>query len=75
MADFLNIPETVLAYSAYSYFEKVVGKICTRQFRKVIWYMINTLFLTVAVKPTFVAFLYYSQTYDHGLSSHSFKFL
>ena len=26
MADFLNIPETVLAYSAYSYFEKVVGK-------------------------------------------------
>ena len=26
MEDFLNIPETVLAYSAYSYFEKVVGK-------------------------------------------------
>ena len=26
MADFINIPETVLAYSAYSYFEKVVGK-------------------------------------------------
>ena len=26
MADFLNIPETVLAYSAYSYFEKVVEK-------------------------------------------------
>ena len=30
---------------------------------------------TVAVEPTFVAFLYHSQTYDHGLSCHSFKFL
>ena len=38
-------------------------KLCTRQSRKVIWDMINTLFLTVAVKPTFVAFLYHSQTY------------
>ena len=63
MADFLNIPETELAYSAYTYFEKVVGKLCTRQSRKVMWDMINTLFLTVAVKPTFVAFLYHSQTY------------
>ena len=36
---------------------KVVGKMCTRQPRKVIWDMINTLFLTtVAVEPTFVAF-------------------
>ena len=37
--------------------------------------MINTLFLdTVAVEPTFVRLLYYSQTYIctiHGLSYHS----
>ena len=31
----------------YSYFEKVVGKIGTRQSRKIIWDMINTLFLTL----------------------------
>ena len=30
---------------------------------------------TVAVEPTFVAFLYHSQTYSHGLFCHSFKFL
>ena len=37
---------------------KVVGKMCTRQSRKVLWDMINTLFLTtVAIEPTFVAFL------------------
>ena len=55
---------------------KVVGKICTRQSRKVVWDMFNTLFLTtVAVEPTFVAFLYHSQTYFHGISCHSFKFL
>ena len=33
-------------------------RVCMRQSRKVIWDMINTLFLTtVAVEPTFVAFL------------------
>ena len=38
--------------------EKLSQKICTRQSRKVIWDMINTLFLTtVAVRPTLVAFL------------------
>ena len=43
-------------YTAIS--RKVVGKKCTRQSRKVIWDMINTLFLTtVAVEPTFVVFL------------------
>ena len=44
-------------YTAIS--KKVVGKMYTRQSRKVIWDMINnTLFLTtVAVEPTFVAFL------------------
>ena len=30
---------------------------------------------SVAVKPTFVAFLQHSQTYVHDLSCHSFKFL
>ena len=30
---------------------------------------------TVAVKSSFVAFLYYAQTYVHGLLCHSFKFL
>ena len=43
-------------YTAIS--RTVVGKMCTRQSRKVIWDMINTLFLTtVPVEPTFVAFL------------------
>ena len=30
---------------------------------------------TVAVEYTFASFLYHSQTYDHGLSCYSFKFL
>ena len=30
---------------------------------------------TVAVEPTFVAFLSHSQTYVHGLLCHSFQFL
>ena len=43
--------------------ERLSEKLCTRQSRKVIWDMINTLFLTtVAVEPTFVAFLLHSQT-------------
>ena len=47
---------------------------CTRQSRKVIWDIINTLFLTtVAVKPTFVAFLQRSQTRFHGLSCQFFQ--
>ena len=37
--------------------ERLAEKMCTRQPRKLIWDMINTLFLTtVAVEPTFVAF-------------------
>ena len=37
--------------------ERLSEKMCTRQPRKVIWDMINTLFLmTVDVEPTFVAF-------------------
>ena len=52
----LESPRAVSVYTAIS--RKVVGKMCTRQSRKVIWDMINTLFLTtVPVEPTFVAFL------------------
>ena len=56
---------------------KVVGKNVRATIPKVNtgYGMINTLFLdTVAVKPTFVTLLYYSQTYIctiHGLSCHS----
>ena len=51
-------------------------EMCTRQPRMVIWDLINTLFLTtVAVEPDFAAFLKHSQTYIHGLSCYSFKFL
>ena len=45
----------------YAAISRKVGKMCTRQSRRVIWDMINTLFLTspdtVAVENTFVAFL------------------
>ena len=38
--------------------ERLSEKLCTRHSRKVIWDMINILFPdTVAVEPTFVAFL------------------
>ena len=38
--------------------ERLSQKLCTQQSRKVIWDMINALVLdTVAVEPTFVAFL------------------
>ena len=54
--------------------ERLSEKLCTRQSRKVIWDMINTLFLTtVAVEPTFVAFLKHSQTHFHGLSCLFFQ--
>ena len=49
-------------------------KMCTRQCRKVMWDMINTLFLTtVAVEPTFVAFYWHSPTHFHGLSCQFFQ--
>ena len=49
---------------------------CTRQSRRVIWDMINTLFLTtVAVETNFFTFLWHSQTYVRGLPCNSFKFL
>ena len=45
-------------YSVYSYFEKGCPKNVHVTIRKVIWHMIDTLFLTtLAVEPTFVAFL------------------
>ena len=39
------------------FWERLLEKMCTQQSRKVIWDMIDTLFLaTVAVEPTFFAF-------------------
>ena len=56
--------------------ERLSEKMCTRQPRKVIWDMINTLFLmTVDVEPTFVAFHQQLRTYVCGLACHSFKLL
>ena len=54
----------LIIYTVHSVFdclqlfqERLSEKMCTRQTRKVIWDMFNTLFLTtVAVEPTFVAF-------------------
>ena len=55
--------------------ERLVEKMCTRQSRKLVWDMINTLFVTtVAVEPTFVVFQWHLRTYVRGLSCHSFKF-
>ena len=63
-------------YTATVFRERLSEKMCTRQPQKVIWDLINTLFLmTVAVKPTFVAFHQHLRTYVRGLSCHSFKFL
>ena len=48
--------------------ERLSEKMCTRQPRKVIWDMINTLFLTtVAVKTNLFTFLWHSRTYVRGL--------
>ena len=51
-------PHVFGEYSIQLFRERLSEKMCTRQSRKVISDMINTLFLTtVAVEPTFVAFL------------------
>ena len=56
--------------------ERLSEKMCTWQSRRVIWDMINTLFLTtVAVETNFFTFLWHSQTYVRGLPCNSFKFL
>ena len=66
--------EAIISYTAIS--KKLVGKMCTRQSRKVIWDMINILFLTtVAVEPTFVAFLYARKHIFMAFCANSFKFL
>ena len=64
---FLLVSKVANFHSAYTAISrKVVGK--------VIWDMINTLFLTtVPVEPTFVAFLQHSQTHFHGLSYQFFQ--
>ena len=49
---------TVVNFHIQLFRERLSEKQCTRQSRKVIWDMINTLVPdTVAVEPTFVAFL------------------
>ena len=54
--------------------ERLSDKMCTRQSRKVIRDMMDTLFLTtVAVEPTFVPFRQHSQTHFHGLSCQFFQ--
>ena len=54
--------------------ERLSEKVCTRQSRKVVWDMIDTLFLTiVTVEPTFVAFRQHLQTHFHGLSCQFFQ--
>ena len=66
--------QTTSAWSSECNVPYISSKMCTRQSRKVIWDMIDALFLTtVAVEPTFVAFLYHSQTHFHGLSCQFFQ--
>ena len=56
------------------FLDRLSEKMCTQQSRKVLWDMINTLFLTtVAVEPTYVAFSQHSKTHFHGLSCQFFQ--
>ena len=65
---------TGLQYTAVS--RKVVGKnVHATTPKGNMGYEQYTVPDTVAVEYTFASFLYHSQTYDHGLSCHSFKFL
>ena len=58
-----SFPSTLIAVCIQLFRESLSRIKCTRQSRKVIWDMINKLFLTtVAVEPTFVTFLQHSQT-------------
>ena len=69
-------PKQPLSNAIQLFPERLSEKMCTPRSRKVIWDMVNTLFLTnVAVEPTFVAFLKHSKTYVRGLPCHSFRFL
>ena len=70
----MNTLQLSKSYTAIS--RKVVAETVHATIRKVIWDTIDTLVLdTVALEPTFVAFLQHSQTYVVGLSCHSLKFL
>ena len=56
--------------------EKLSKKMCTRQSRKVIWDMINTLFLTtVAVEPTLLLSFSTRKHISMAFRANSFKFL
>ena len=59
-------------WNTYSYFEKGCQKKCARDNPEDYMGYVQ---YTVAVEPTFVAFRWHWQTYVHGLSCHSFKFL
>ena len=48
---------------------------CTRQSRKVIWDMHNTLFLTLYLSKLLLLLSFRTRKYVHGLSCHSLKFL
>ena len=62
--------------SVYSYFKRGCQKKCACDNPKGnMGYYQHTVPETIAVEPTLVAFLSHSQTYVHGLSCHSFKFL
>ena len=57
---------------------KVVGKMCTRQSRKVIYDVLNKLFLTLGHTVAVEFFCCFPQAFAnivYGLSCHSFKFL
>ena len=60
----------------YSYFEKGCREnVHAKTPKGNMGYVQYTVPDTVAVEPTFVAFLSHSKTYVHDLSCHSFKFL
>ena len=75
LADLLVEASSGYKYVIYTVISrKVVGKMCTRQSRKAIWDMINTMFLTTTpVEPTFVTFLKHFQTHFHGLLYQFFQ--
>ena len=63
-----------IQYTAIS--RKVVGKMCTRQSRKVIWDIINTLFLTtVPIEPTLLLAFSTRKHISKAFRTNSSKFL
>ena len=56
--------------------ERLSEKMCTRQSRKVIWDMFNTLFLTLYLSNLLLLLSFSTHRHTlHGLSCHSIKFL